>query len=435
MRLAPNIGLLPLLAALCIGPSAAIADPVVPPFYQSVMTMKAEGRLGELIKQEKIDTPVAGAQAWRIAYISSDVAGNKTIATGIVVAPTGDAPAGGRPVISWSHGTTGTAQNCSPSQVLSPARPLNLYFLVGGDSYTDYGLPSLEEFIKEGYVVVGTDYQGLGGGGRHQYAVANSNGRDAINIVRAIGAIKEVGAGKKAVAIGWSQGGGSTLGAASQPEYISQTGTALDGIEFVGFVAMAPNDIAVDTPDTFDDATAKTFITQFAKKFSSNNFDFAHFSMNLWGIQAAYPDKLKMTDIFTDDGAKALNEIYYNKCIHPSADTINYTYGTTYETLVRPDLQNTLAWAQALKDISANPTVKPSAPVKIYWGNHDTAMPPVMGEIYRKKVCAIGGNVGRMELPGDQTHFSTPGVSAQFYLPWIKDRFAGKPADNGCATN
>ena len=126
MRLAPNIGLLPLLAALCIGPSAAIADPVVPPFYQSVMTMKAEGRLGELIKQEKIDTPVAGAQAWRIAYISSDVAGNKTIATGIVVAPTGDAPAGGRPVISWSHGTTGTAQNCSPSQVLSPARPLNL---------------------------------------------------------------------------------------------------------------------------------------------------------------------------------------------------------------------------------------------------------------------------------------------------------------------
>jgi dienelactone hydrolase len=86
---------------------------------------------------------------------------------------------------------------------------------VGGNSWTDYGIPAVESFIKEGYVAVATDYQGLGGGGKHQYAIAATNGRDAINAIRAAGYMKEVGAGKKALIFGWSQGGGTTLAAAS----------------------------------------------------------------------------------------------------------------------------------------------------------------------------------------------------------------------------
>jgi hypothetical protein len=104
--------------------------------------------------------------------------------------------------MAWAHGTTGTAQSCGPSQVLNPAVSLNQYFLVNGNSWTDYGLPNLEAFIKEGYVVVGTDYQGLGGGGRHQYVVSATQGRDAINSVRAVGSMPETGAGKKAVMYG-----------------------------------------------------------------------------------------------------------------------------------------------------------------------------------------------------------------------------------------
>jgi hypothetical protein len=215
-----------LLATVVLTPTAGMADQTVssaavPPFYQDVMKMKPEGKLGQIIKQEKIDTPIAGAQAWRIAYISSDLNDKPTISTGLVVAPEGQAPAGGRPIISWSHGTTGNASNCGPSQVDNPARTLNQYFLVNGNSWTDYGLPSLEEFIKDGYVVVGTDYQGLGGSGRHQYAVAKTNGRDAINAARAVGSMTETGAGKKTLMIGWSQGAGSTLGA-SQGAYIDQ---------------------------------------------------------------------------------------------------------------------------------------------------------------------------------------------------------------------
>ena len=89
-----------------------------------------------------------------------------------------------------------------------------------------------------------------------------------------------------------------------------------------------------------------------------------------------------------------------------------------------------------MQAVSAPNDVKPVAPVMIYFGDHDTTLPPSQGEMYRKKMCAIAGaNVGRMQLPGDQNHFSTPGVSEQFYLPWIADRFAGKPAPDGCAGN
>lgn len=426
-------GILTLMVASSLSASVAFAEPAVAPFYQSAMQMKAEGKLGQIIKKEKISTPVQGAQAWRIAYISSDLNDKRTISTGIVVAPLGQAPAEGRPIISWSHGTTGNAQNCGPSQVESPARLLNQYFLVNGDSWTDYGLPSLEQFIKDGYVVVGTDYQGLGGGGRHQYAVAKTNGRDAINAARAAGSMKETGAGKKTIMIGWSQGAGSTVGASSQAAYIAQKGTAYDGLDMVGFVAMAVPDLAMYAPKTLDEAGATQMVNDFATAWSGDVFAFAHMSMNLWGTQAAYPDKLQLSDIFTDEGAKVLDQIYLNKCVHVSTDTINFNFGSSYKNLLRPQPKNAVAWAQAIVDGSVDNTAKPVAPVLILYGNKDTTLPPIMGKYYRDQVCAIGGNVARVQLPGDQNHFTTPPVSPPFYLPWIRDRISGKPAVDGCA--
>lgn len=425
-------GILTLMVASSLSASIAFAEPAVAPFYQSAMQMKAEGKLGQIIKKEKISTPVQGAQAWRIAYISSDLNDKRTISTGIVVAPLGQAPAEGRPIISWSHGTTGNAQNCGPSQVESPARLLNQYFLVNGDSWTDYGLPSLEQFIKDGYVVVGTDYQGLGGGGRHQYAVAKTNGRDAINAARAAGSMKETGAGKKTIMIGWSQGAGSTVGASSQAAYIAQKGTAYDGLDMVGFVAMAVPDLAMYAPKTLDEAGATQMVNDFATAWSGDVFAFAHMSMNLWGTQAAYPDKLQLSDIFTDEGAKVLDQIYLNKCVHVSTDTINFNFGSSYKNLLRPQPKNAVAWAQAIVDGSVDNTAKPVAPVLILYGNKDTTLPPIMGKYYRDQVCAIGGNVARVQLPGDQNHFTTPPVSPPFYLRWIRDRISGKPAVDGC---
>ncbi|BEI37390.1 lipase family protein [Polynucleobacter sp. HIN7] len=425
------VSVLAVSALLSISVSVAHANPPMLPFYADVIKMKPEGKLGQVIKQEKIETSVKGAQAWKIAYISSDVGGRTTISTGLVVAPVAAAPKEGRPVLAWAHGTTGTAQNCGPSQVINPAAPLNQYFLVGGNSWTDYGIPNLEEFIKEGYVVVATDYQGLGGGGKHQYAVAGTNGRDLINSARAAISMKDTGASKRTIFYGWSQGGGATIAAASLGNYLSQKGSVADDLQVLGFVAMAPEDAGVMIQNANkDQATADKALNGLIKLFSDNVFNFSHFAMTMWGTQAAYPN-LKLTDLFTDQGAKVIDQVLLNKCMHVVADTFNYAYGADFKSLLRDKPINSIAWVKALIDGSV-PPVKPVAPVVIYWGTKDTAVPPIMHELYQKQMCAMGANIERIQLPGQQTHFSTPGVSAPMYLQWVKDRVAGKSLGNGC---
>ena len=416
---------------LCFNASMVHAEPPVQPFYAAVMKMKPEGKLGQVIKQEKIATSVNGAQAWRIAYISSDISGRKTISTGLVVAPVGPAPSGGRPVMSWAHGTTGSAQNCGPSQVLDPVVPLNEYFLVGGNSWTDYGIPAIEEFIKEGYVIVATDYQGLGGGGRHQYSVAATNGMDTLNAARAAVSMKETGANKKTVIYGWSQGGGAVISLAGMPDYIKQTGTAADNLDVLGFVALAPQDISIFAPTgKLDQAAADKYFQGLQTMFMDNVFNFTHATMAYWGAQAAFPN-LKLTDFFTDEGVKVVNAIYNNKCMHAASDTFNFNYGTNYASLLKKTPSNTIAWTQAMVK-GGVPAVKPVAPVQIYFGSKDTAVPPMMHKLYQDQVCKLGGNVGRMQLPGEQSHFTTPGSSKPFYLAWVKDRIAGKALPNAC---
>ena len=416
--------------SVCLLATAAWANPPLAPFYEEVGKMSPNGKLGQIIKQEKIKTSVKGAQAWKIAYISSDVAGRKTISTGLIVSPIGQAPKEGRPILAWAHGTTGSAQNCGPSQIINPASPLNEYFLMDGNSWTDYGIPNVEEFIKEGYVIVATDYQGQGGGGKHQYAIAGTNGRDAINSARAASSMKEVGAGKKAIIYGWSQGGGATIAAASLADYQAQKGTAADNLEYLGFVALAPDDVAAVLKRPANEAEANKMMSDFTKANVPNVFLFAHYMIGLWGTQAAFPG-LQLTDVLTEDGAKVVDKLAKNKCIHALADTFNYAYGDSYKSLLKSEPSNSLAWVKAFVNGSVKP-VKPVAPVVIYWGTKDTAVPPVMHELYQKQMCAMGANVGRNQLPGEQTHFTTPGVSAPMYLEWVKDRIAGKPLANGC---
>lgn len=412
--------------------STVVANPPVQPFYAEVMKMAPEGKLGQVIKQEKVATSIKDAQAWRIAYISSDISGRKTIATGLVVAPVGPAPAGGRPVMTWAHGTTGSAQNCGPSQVLDPVVPLNEYFLLGGNSWTDYGIPAVEEFLKEGYVLVATDYQGLGGGGKHQYSVAATNAMDTINAARAAGSMKELGANKKTLVYGWSQGGGATIALAGMPAYINQVGTASDNLDVVGFVALAPQDISILAPaGKLDQASADKYFQDSQKMFLNNVFNFTHATMYYWGTQAAFPD-LKLTDIFTDEGAKVADDIYSNKCMHAASDTFNFLFSTNYSTLLKQKPSNTLAWTEAMLK-GGVPVVKPVAPVQIYFGSKDTAVPPMMHKLYQDQACKLGGNVGRMQLPGEQSHFTTPGSSKPFYISWVKDRIAGKPLANACS--
>lgn len=426
--------LLPCLALLAAVSTTRAAEVALPPFYENLATLSAEGPLGTVVAKEQVRTSIPGAEAWRIAYVSSDVLERKTLSSALVIAPASAAPAAGRPIMAWSHGTTGTAQNCGPSQVFDPAQDLNEYNLVGGTSWTDFGVPAATRFIADGYVLVATDYQGLGAGGVHQYNNTATQARDVINAVRAVGSMGLSGSARAFGAYGWSQGGGAVLGVASLTDYLAQTGTAFDGVSLVGVVSLAPYDVEVLIPPAARDAAhAGQAMQGLAQGFFSSIFNFSHYAMTLWTMSKTFPD-LSFADIMTEDGARVMDDIFSKKCMHPAADTMNFTFGDGYRALVKPEAGNAEAWVNRLIQASVTQDA-PVAPVIIYYGNKDVTNDPVMGKLYQAQRCAQGANVTRVELPGDQNHFTTPPVSEPLYVPWIEDRFAGKDLANGCPAN
>jgi pimeloyl-ACP methyl ester carboxylesterase len=221
------------LAALAVGAApAAAADAVdAPPgvrFYIAPKSLPGKGH-GDLIWARKLTgaAVVPGAASTKVVlYRSMGVRGNAVPVSGVVSLPEGKAPKGGWPVITYAHGTTGIADQCAPSRdrAGTPVHPYNAYVF-----------PLLTRWLKAGYAVVRTDYEGLGTTGVHPYLVGNSEGRSVLDMVRAARAAAPRGALSKDIIIaGHSQGGHAALFAAAlAPKYTPE-------LHLRGTVAFAP---------------------------------------------------------------------------------------------------------------------------------------------------------------------------------------------------
>ena len=422
-----------LIASAGLAGQSAVAQPQIylPPFYSATDALDPSRKpLGAVLASEPVDSTVPGNKAWRIAYISSDTNGKRNVTTGLIVVPDGPVPLAGRPIVAWAHGTTGTARRCGPSQMPQPAQPLNQYLLPSGTSYSDFGLPAMQALLKRGYVIVATDYQGLGGPGVHHYAVASTNGRDVIDSVRAAHNFKPAQAGTQAVIYGWSQGGGAVLAAAGEGDYMKATAGGA-AVTLLGTVAMAPEDLGIVLPANIaTEPEAQKVVSTFNRDLIKGNLD--HLAMLYWGQMAAQ-DNIRLTDVFSDSAVTVVSSLMQNKCIHELSASLDYTYGQSAASVLRPMPRNALAILRGMKQFS--PSLNPLAPVAIYYGNNDVTVPHIMHKLYWEQACKNGAKVSRQQLPGNNTHFSTPGAAESLYVPWITDRFAGKPVPNGCPTS
>jgi predicted esterase len=145
-------------------------------FYQPPRQLPKQH--GRLIWQRKTGKKplTAAAGTRRVLYTSKTLAGKMTAVSGTVSFPKGKPPAGGWPVITYAHGTTGIADKCAPSRNLFAGPAL---------TYVNYVYPEINAWLKAGYAVLQTDYQGLGGPGVHPYLVGVPEGRSVLDIVRA----------------------------------------------------------------------------------------------------------------------------------------------------------------------------------------------------------------------------------------------------------
>jgi acetyl esterase/lipase len=163
---------------------------------------------GDLIWARKLTGAAVapGASSTKVVlYRSQGVDGKADAVSGIVSTPKGKAPKKGWPVITYAHGTTGAADQCAPSRDVAgtPVHPYNAYIL-----------PLVTRWLKAGYAVVRTDYEGLGTPGVHPYLIGASEGRATLDIARAAREL-DPRLSKNTIISGHSQGGHAALFAAA----------------------------------------------------------------------------------------------------------------------------------------------------------------------------------------------------------------------------
>jgi pimeloyl-ACP methyl ester carboxylesterase len=360
-----------LLAAIAIGALAAVAfakantkHPTLGPkglaFYSPRQLPK--GPHGTLIWERPLTGggSLKGAKNYLVDYKQVGVRGTLVPVSGMVAIPRGKAPKGGWPVITWAHGTTGIADVCAPSRLPAGTGGLNT--------------PMLESWIKAGYAVVRTDYEGLGGPGPHPYLIGVSEGRGGLDIVRAAHQLNSQ-LSDVVVISGHSQGGHAALWAASLVRSYTPE------IKLRGVLAFAPAS-HIATEAAFLKSLTSTSLTGLAATIFR-------------GLDVSYPS-LHVSSLLTARGA-ALYPQTLTKCLGQLDEPASFG-GLPLDQLVKPTADISAALSELQKNDPGE--LKIGAPVLLEQGSSDTTVLPPFTAALTKSLAGVGDTVTEHTYPG-----------------------------------
>lgn len=348
---------------------------------------------GTLISSEPMTGAPAGARAWRIRYASVDPRRGPVEITGFVVAPANATARGSRPVIAWAHGTSGITQNCGLSQ--NP----NVFSAT----------PALADMVSRGYVVVATDYLGLGTPGPHPYLVGDSTARAVLDSVRAAGQVEQARAGRRFAVWGESQGGHAAL---FTGEYARAYAPEL---ELVGVAAAAPPTDLTANLTAEGDPSIRAFLTAYAAQGWAD-----YFGVGLSSIGNVRTQRLIRT--------------LSSRCIsinsRPQLGTI-IRIAVLRRDLRGVDLSRLQPWARLARENSVGQR-PPGAPLLIAQSVSDPLVSPTVTRAFARRACRAGARLRFIDIPGGD-HAHSARDSAPATLDWIADRFAGRTPPSDCA--
>ncbi len=344
-----------------------------------------EGEHGTLIRYQEVSpTSVAGAVTYRVMYRSESLEGDPIAVTGIVVVPEGDAPAGGRPLLTVAHGTTGVADECAPSK--EPGGELGL-----ASSVTD-----------EGWLVAVTDYEGLGTPGRHPYLVGESEGRSAVDAILAAGQLPNADPGQRLAVAGYSQGGHGALWAGQVAEEWAPD------LDLVGTFAGAP-------------ATEMGLILLGAP----TGFLF----LIVAGFGAAYPEAEAST-FLTPTGVERLSAVDEG-C---TGDVFGAVSDVAKSDLVQDGAHLKPPWP-ALAEANDPGRVKTPDPILVIHSAADSTVPIALSDILVQRMCGLGQAVERRVLTAGEDHVGAAPGAYRDGLDWLKARMDDEPlTTDSCPT-
>jgi len=376
-------------AASSPAPSGTIPAPTGLPAFYAVPDPLPAGNPGEVIKTEPVASTKLHGTLTRVMYHSRSIQDRDIPVTGLIAVPNTPPPADGYPVISWAHGTSGIADKCAPS--LSP------------DDYADLA----NNLLDAGYVVVGTDYEGLGTPGRHPFIVGESEARGTLDMVRAARNLPDAHASDRYLVWGHSQGGHAAMFAlhianAWAPE-----------LHLVGVVAGAP----------------PSQLSLLYTALQTSPFKY-YLLMAGAGLNAAYGDQGAPLDaVLTPTGLDALPAVDEG-C---TADVGRATADLPTSSVAKGDPSTVPAWAKLLNDNDPGKfTAAAPEPLLIIQGGNDEQIPVASTSLLFDQLCTIGQVEQRWIYPG-QSHAGVVAPSFGDMLTWITDRFSGGPAPDPTA--
>lgn len=381
-----------LLAAL---PAVAMGDT----FYTPPATLP-EGALGSVIRSRALEGTMALPSAARntlVLYRSTGAAGGVIAVSGTLAIPQGTPPTGGWPVISWTHGTTGLAAICAPSLDAAggPEHPYILKIRA-----------LLDGFVRAGFAIAATDYEGLGVAGRHPFLQGVPNARNALDMLRAARAI-EPAIGARYGVVGHSQGGHADLFTAAEgPRYAPE-------FQLMGNIAMAPGSHIAERLEMVRTSAAVELGLPYLL-YVLQSYAQADASVDLARIltPAAIANlPLLQVGCMT----RALSEGYWSTAI------------AREQFLPNPD------FAAFLRVAASNEPgrLRITAPTLVMQGRADVTVLPQHTDLLVGQLCAGGNTVDYVGFPGAD-HGGVMAAGAAQAVGWMTARFAGAPTRGGC---
>jgi len=350
-------------------------------------------------------TPLVGAAALPSAgrnllvlYHSRSADGKDVAVSGTIAIPQGTPPTGGWPVTTWTHGTTGIGPACAPSKD-TPTGPEHIF--LGPKQVL------MDDYVKRGFVVLATDYEGLGGPGLHPFLQGASEAHGALDIIRAARTL-EPDIAENYVVIGHSQGGQADLFAAALgPEYVPE-------LKLLGNVAMAPASHIAATVQAMAAASLPSYALGYAmyvlQSFASN-----HPRIDLAKILT--PEAIAhLPQTLTDCISKTVSEGYWATAIPKD------------QFIPGADLSGVLEVA-ALNDPAS---LRIDVPTLVVQGTADTTVMPSWTDATVRGLCRNGSPVLYKTYDGAD-HETIVARSAGDASRFIDERFKGAPATSNCA--
>ncbi len=385
------VALVMVAGATMVSVAANRVGPDEPGAFYDQPDQLPDGPLGTIVRSEEIDTITPDARTYRVMYVSTDLDGERRAVSGLIVVPTAPAPATGRDVVAFTHGTTGVDRGCAPSLIDDPTKVME----------------ALPELVAAGYVIAASDYQGLGTSSRHPYLVGQVEAMNALDSVRAARLLPQTDATGRFAVWGHSQGGHASLftgqmSASYAPE-----------LELVGVAAGGPVPDLVELFEFNLTTPVGKILISMALQAWADVYDL---DLDQVVTPSARDAVEQIAEICVTDLRQILTRF-------PDAAVLGVTFLRVPPWEVEP-------WASVVRDNTPGdaPT---GVPMLLVQGDADTIVDPALTQRFADERCAAGEMVEVLLLPGVD-HISTGFEGAIDVTSWIGDRFAGLPAPSTC---